>query len=171
MSFTDEQWNIVRRVFSRSLRTSLQYAVATVNPDGSPHVTPIGSLVLLDNGTGLFFDEFLGASSRNLSKDDRICVLAVDASRLVWLKAFVSGRFDAPPAIRLTGVVGAKRLATPEETERFLRHVRPFRRLKGYDMLWAKLRFVREVTFDTAHPVRVGALTTGLWPTSEPSAC
>lgn len=171
MSFTDEQWRIAREVFARSCRTSMHYAVATVNPDGSPHVTPIGSLVLLENGTGLFFDGYLGATARNLSKDDRVCVLAVHTSRLGWLKALIAGRFDAPPALRLAGVAGDKRPATPAEAELFLRRVRPLRWFKGHDMLWSKLHFVREVTFDTAYPVRAGGMTAGLWPRPEaPSA-
>jgi hypothetical protein len=164
VSFTAEQWDIARGVFSRSLPTSLHYAVATVNPDGSPHVTPIGSLILFDDGRGLFLDGYLGTTDRNLRRDNRICVLAVHSSRLMFLKALIAGRFSAPPGIRLTGVVGDKRPATPEEVGLFLRRVRRYRALKGHDLLWGGLRFVREVTFDVAHPVRAGAMTTGLWP-------
>ncbi len=168
MPFTDEQWSIARGVFSRSFPSSLHYAVATVNPDGSPHVTPIGSVILLDNGNGLFFDAYLGATGRNLQKDNRVCVLAVHSSRLMFLKALVSGRFSAPPAIRLAGVVGDKRPATADEAELFHRRVQRYRALKGHDLLWGNLRFVREVSFETAYPVRAGAMTAGLWPVLHP---
>ena len=164
MTFTQRQWHLITDLFTRSVATSMHCAVATVNPDGSPHLAPIGSFVLLDNGTGLFFDGFLGTTERNLRHDPRISVLAVDSSRLRWLKVLATGRFRALPAIRLTGTAGARRQATPEELDQFRRRVRWLRRLKGHDLLWGNLRFVHDVTFDTAAPVQTGALTKGLWP-------
>ena len=164
MAISDVQWEIVRRLFSKTFPTSFHYAVATVNADGAPHLAPIGSLILRENGKGFFFEEYLGATARNLQKDKRICVLAVHASRWLFFKSLLLGRFISPPAIRLAGTVGEKREATPEEMKLFRKRVGGYSFLRGYDLLWSRLRFVRDVTFDTALPVRVGVMTAGLWP-------
>jgi hypothetical protein len=168
MAISEEQWRVTRRLFSKTFLTSFHYAVATVNADGTPHVAPVGSLILRDNGRGFFFEEYLGATARNLQRDKCICVLAVHASRWLLLKSLLLGRFVSPPAIRLAGRVGDKREATPEELALFHRRVGRYHFLKGYDLLWSRLRYVRDVTFDTALPVRVGAMTSGLWPEGGP---
>lgn len=164
MAITDGQWSSIRRLFSQTFQTSFHFAVATVNPDGTPHVTPIGSMILRDNGKGFFFEEFLGATARNFLNDRRICVLAVHTSRWLLLKSLLLGRFTSLPAIRLTGTVGEKREATPEEMRLFHKRVGRYHFLKGYDLLWSRLQYVRDVTFDAALPVRAGAMTRGLWP-------
>jgi uncharacterized protein len=164
MPFTPQQWNAVTDLFTRSFASSLYVSFGTVNPDGSPHVTPIGSLVLLDNGTGVFFDGYLGHTERNVRHNPRISVLAVDTAKHRWLRALATGRFPVLPGIRLVGVVGPRRLATPEEQDRFRRRVRWLRRFKGHDLLWKDLRFVHDVTFEAARPIRAGVMTKGLWP-------
>ena len=164
MTITDQQWEIIGKLFSRTFQTSFHYAVATVNADGAPHVTPVGSLILRDKGKGFFFEEYLGATARNLQKDKRICVLAVHTSRWLLFTALLQGRFTSPPAIRLVGTVGEKREATPEEMQLFHRRVGRYHFLKGYDLLWSRLRFVRDVTFDAALPVGIGVMTARLWP-------
>ena len=164
MPITAGQWGVVRRLFSRSFRTSFHFAVATVSPDGAPHVTPIGSVILRGDGTGFFFDEYLGATARNLQNDGRVCILAVHSSRWMMLKSLFLGRFTSLPSVRLTGVAGEKREATPEELKLLYRRVGKFHFLKGYDLLWSRLRYVRDVTFDAALPVRTGVMTRDLWP-------
>jgi uncharacterized protein len=164
MAISNGQWGIIKRLFSRTFLTSFHYAVATVNPDGAPHVAPIGSLILRDNGNGFFFEEYLGATARNFQNDKRVCVLAVHTSRWLLLKSLLLGRFTSPPAVRLTGMVGEKREATPEEMKLFHRRVGRYHFLKGYDLLWSQLRYVRDVTFDAALPVHAGVMTRGLWP-------
>ena len=42
----DEQWETARALVNRAFRNSLHYAFASVNADGTPHVTPIGSMLL-----------------------------------------------------------------------------------------------------------------------------
>jgi hypothetical protein len=111
----------------------------------------------------MFLDGYLGITERNLRHDPRITVLAVDSSKSRWLGALMRGRFSVLPGIRLTGIAGPRREATDEERNRFLRRVRWLRRFKGHDLLWKELRFVREVTFDSARPVRTGVMTRGLW--------
>jgi uncharacterized protein len=164
MAITDEQWGIVKKLFAKTFLTSFHFAVATVGTDGAPHVTPIGSLILREKGDGFFFEEYLGTTALNFRHDRRICVLAAHSSRWEFLKSLFLGRFVSPPAVRLTGAVGEKREATPEEMALFRRRVGRFRFLKGYNRLWGRLRFVRDVTFEEVLPVRAGVMTAGLWP-------
>jgi hypothetical protein len=49
---------------------------------------------------------------------------------------------------------------------RLFRRFRRYRFLKGYDLLWGNLRYVRDITFDAALPVTIGAMSNGLWWTS-----
>jgi hypothetical protein len=42
----ESSWSNVRTLWTEAFRTSFHFAVASVRPDGSPHVTPIGSVLL-----------------------------------------------------------------------------------------------------------------------------
>ena len=152
-------WPMARAMFRRALRSSFHYAIATVGEDGTPHLTPIGSVLLNEPGRGIFFDVFSSQLSQNLDRDPRICVMAVDSAKGFWLASLVRGRFGGPPALRLAGTAGPRRQATPAEQQRWLRRVRPVRRLKGHHHLWGNLTHVRDLTFDTAFPVHLGTMT------------
>lgn len=154
-------WPTATGVFKRSFRSSFHYSVATVGPGGAPHVTPIGSVMLTEPGRGIFFDLFTSRLSRNLDNDPRVCVMAVDTTKRFWLTSLVRGRFDAQPALRLSGTAGPRRPPTPEEQQRWLRRVRSIRRLKGHDLLFQKLTHVRDLTFEESAPVRLGVMTRG----------
>jgi hypothetical protein len=152
-------WDIAREVFRRAFRSSFHYAIATIGEDGAPHITPIGSVLFNDTGRGIFFDIFSSQLSQNLDRDPRVCVMAVDSAKSFWLASLVRGRFTAPPALRLTGTVGPRRPSTPIEQQRWLRRVRPLRRLRGHQLLWGDLTQVRDLTFHTALPVHLGTMT------------
>ena len=158
-----DHWETIQMVFQQSLLSSLHYAVATVNKDGSPHVTPIAALFLRENKTGFFFDVFCVNMSNNLENNQRISVLAVNSSMAYWQESFISGRCETPPAVRLSGVVGQKREAAPEEIAMWHQHVEFARGMKGYDLLWGNMRFVRDIYFDAFEPVQMGEMTGGLW--------
>ena len=51
-------WNLVRRGVTDAFRSSLHCSVATSNEDGSPHLTPIGSVLLTEAGRGIYFEIF-----------------------------------------------------------------------------------------------------------------
>jgi len=72
------------------------------------------------------------------------------------------GRFRQPPAIRLPGSVGMRREATAEEVVRWRRRVRLPGFTRGYDLLWSRMRMVRELHFTEAVAVAPGAMTAGL---------
>ena len=77
--------------------------------------------------------------------------------------ALFLGRFPSPPAVRLRGTVGERRQATQEEIARWRKRVGWTRWLKGYQLLWGNLRFVRDVHVESIEPVRLGSMTQGLW--------
>ncbi len=163
MELDDRRWNQIRRIFHDAFKSSFHFSIATVNPDGSPHVTPIGSLILQDGQKGFYFEHYVSGLSRNLQRNKRVCVMAVNSGKWGMIKSFFLGRFIAPPGVRLTGTAGERREATPEERAMFIKRVRKYRMFKGYDLLWSRLRHVRDIQFDSYEPIRIGALTRQVW--------
>ncbi len=158
-----KHWKTIQRVFQESLGSSRHYAFATVNEDGSPHVTPIGSLFLRENGTAFYFDEFPIHMSRNLEKNQRVCIMAVNSHLTFWQKSLIAGKFETPAAVRLMGSVGKKREATEEEIAIWQNHVKLARGTKGHDLMWKNMRRVRDIHFDSFEPVSCGEMTQDLW--------
>ena len=154
------EWPRIRALFEHARRVGLHHAIASVDPDGHPRVTPIGSL-LLDRSAprGFFFDIFSQKFAANLDRDPRIAVLGVDGRKTLWLRSLARGRFDRSPAVRLLGRAGPRRPSLPEERARWERRVRWFRRFQGYERLWGRLEHVRDVEFHAWEPVRLGAMT------------
>ena len=155
-----ETWRWVRRLWARAFSSSMHYAVATVDAEGGPHVSPIGSVMLTGLGRAIYFEEFTRQLPENLSGDNRVCILAVDSGKWFWLSALARGRFPTPPAVRLRGrVVGPRRPATEDERRRWQRRVRRLRWSRGHRLLWRRMGWVREIEFDEALPVGIGPMT------------
>lgn len=152
-------WPWITKLFYKGILTTGFYSFATVNPDGSAHVTPIASLVLGDKCNGYFSDVFPNHMAKNLKSDQRICIMAVRMGFRYWLKALILGRFEGWPGIRLYGTVGQRRKARPGEVERWRKRVRRFKYLKGYKLLWQDVDVVRDVAFTHYEPVRAGVMT------------
>lgn len=156
-------WDEIRQLFRRSFRSSFHYAIASVAADGTPRVTPIGSLILREPGRGFYFERFTQGLARNLDGDRRVCVLAVDSGLWFWLRSLVAGRFAQIPAVRLYGVAGEPRPATPEEIALWRRRVGRTRFTRGYARMWRDMNSVREIEFTRIEPVSIGRMTQGLW--------
>lgn len=159
----ESNWKLIRRLFSRSFSSSLHYSMATVTPEGLPHVTPVGSLLLREAGHAVYFEEFTRRMPLNFASNQHVCVLAVRSGLVFWLWSLMRGEFRTPPAIRLHGTAGAARPATEEELHAWHRRVGRFRRTRGYQMMWANMRTVRDVYFTRADAIRMGAMTRGCW--------
>jgi len=159
MELGEKQWDQIRKIFQQAFNSSFHFAIATVNKDGSPHVTPIGSLILQDDLKGFYFEEYVSNLSQNLQYNKRVCVMAVNTGKWAMLKSFFLGKFLAPLGVRLMGTVTERREATPREIELFHKRVKNYRMFKGYKRLWSRLKYVREIHFDAYEPVRIGALT------------
>ena len=163
MEIKDHHWNMIRELFRSAMWTSYYYAVATVKPDGSPHVTPIGSIVLRDDKTGFYCEGFSRNIPINLNANQRVCVMAVNTGKLFWLRSFLRARFDKPPGVRLFGRAGEKRRATDQESLLWQNRIRYFRKLKGVDLLLKHADYVRDIYFDGFEPINAGIMTNGLW--------
>ncbi len=138
-------WNTICDVVERTLKTTGFCAMTTVNPDGSPHVTPIGSLFLHAPGQAYYFEKFPKVMRRNLERDQRICVLAVRRGFWSFMASLFRGRFDTAPGVRLMGRAGEPRPATEEEERRWRERIKGLRWLKGYDLLWGEMAHVRDI--------------------------
>lgn len=163
MELTAQQWDAMRKIFQDAFNSSFHYAIATVNKDGTPHVTPIGSLILGEDRKGFYFEGYVNALSRNLSQNNRVCVLAVNSGTWSLLRSFFLGRITQPPGVRLMGTASERREATKQEMDQFRKRFRMFRMFKGYDLVWGNLRYVRDIHFDAYEPVRLGSLTRSVW--------
>ena len=152
-----KDWPEIRRVFARAYFSS----IATVDPDGRPHVTPIGSLLLHEQpGRGFYFERFTANLPRHLDRDSRLCALAVDMRLSKWLRALIRGAFTTAPGLRLAGTAIHRRPATEREVELFRRRVRPALWTRGGKLLWDGMADGREVHFDRVLPLRIGRM----WP-------
>lgn len=156
-------WDLVRTVVEKALETNSFCAMGTVNPDGSPHLTPIGSICLHEPGKGYYLESFPMRMRENLENDPRICVMAVQGGFGYMMKALFTGRFDSAPGVRLLGRAGPRRPVTTEEARRFRDKVKRFRWLKGHDILWKDMAHARDITFESFEPLRLGPMTRGLW--------
>lgn len=156
---SDAEWSETRRIVRRSIRTSLHCSIASTNRDGTPHVTPIGSVLLGEKGSGLYFDVFNARLAANLDHDPHAAVLAVDSGYRMWLRSLVRGRFVSPPGIRLIGTVGPRRVSTQREIDRFQRIVRLFLHTPGGRIMWGSLPAVRDIRVDRVQRLELGPMT------------
>jgi hypothetical protein len=159
MPIDAEEWKRIKRLAGRVFASSLHFTVATTNPDGTPHVVPIGSLILGQPGEAVFFEVFARRLARNLDRGSPVAVLGVISGRGFWLRSLIAGRFPAPPGFRLAGTAGARRPATDEETARWQRKLRLLRWTRGNALLWNNLTVVRELHFEELQPLRIGRMT------------
>ncbi|MDY0282586.1 MAG: pyridoxamine 5'-phosphate oxidase family protein, partial [Salinivirgaceae bacterium] len=149
-----KNWPLIQEIF----RGNINLVIASINEDGSPHISPIGSIYLRKDCTGYYLEKFPVQLPINLDNDNRICVYAVKYN-LNWLKALAFGRFSKPPAVRLYGRAGKRRPVTEQEIARWHRQVKFFRWSKGYKILWAKFSYARELYFDGFAPVDFRQMT------------
>lgn len=162
-SSIEAQWPAIRKVFWSAFLSSVHYAIASVDAEGNPHVTPIGTVILSEQpGRGFFFQQFTTALPANADGNARVCVLAVNSGRLFWLRSLLTGKFPSAPAIRLYGTLGPVRKATDEEVRLWKRRVWPAALTRGYAKIWANMTMVREFDFTEARPMRIATMPAGL---------
>lgn len=158
-----KHWEKIQAVFVEGNRSSMHFAIATVDNKGFPHVTPIGALFLGNKGTGFCFDEMTSKMSENLNKNSNVAILAINSDPVFWEKSLISGKFIAPPGVRLSGTMGKKREATQDEINMWKNEIKPFEGTKGYNILWKDLKTVRDIKFNSFEPVLCRDMTEGLW--------
>lgn len=156
-------WPTIQEVVSNAIGASLHCAIASVAPDGTPHVTPVGTVFIRDDGTGYYFDQYTSALAQNIESNPNVCLMAVNSGAGYWFRSLWRGRFISPPGVRLYGTVGPLRPATPEELRKVNARMRPTMWLKGARMLWSSFTHVRDITFTSFKPVVYPRMMDGLW--------
>jgi len=158
-----DNWEQVKSVFAAGLKSTGYCAIATVGADGWPHVTPIGFIFLRDDQSAYYFEEYTQKMRHNIEHDPRVSLMTVNIGAMFWLRSLYNGTFASAPGIRLTGLAGARRLASEPERAAYRARVSRFRKLKGYGLIWSDLRYVREIKLQGFSPVGYPRMTDHLW--------
>jgi uncharacterized protein len=80
-----KNWIEIRKHFNKCFKTNFHVSLASVDKQGNPTVTPIGSLFLNSNQTGFYFEKFPTKLPENSKDHKNICVLAVNSNTFFWL--------------------------------------------------------------------------------------
>ncbi|WP_434352939.1 pyridoxamine 5'-phosphate oxidase family protein [Psychrobacter sp. HD31] len=158
-----ENWQKVKKVLEEGQASTIYCSIATVNPDGSPHITPVGTVFLRDDLTGYFFDHYAVKMGENIDSNPNICIMAVNAGRMFWLRSLIKGKFVSHPGVRLYGKAGPVRPATKEEIKKIEDRVKPTKWLKGAGLLWTDFTHVRDVDFSDYKPITYPVMMDGMW--------
>ena len=152
-----------KKICKQSFGSSLHFSVASIDQEGNPHITPIGSFIPGTPGKAIYFEAFTRKLPANCETKNSICVLAVNSNRLFWLKSLIFGKFGTPPAVRLYGTLGKRREATPNEVALWQKRVAVFRSTKGHKLMWQYMKTVREVELTRCEQVNIGGMTRKSW--------
>ena len=152
-------WDSLRKDFLHCQKTASGLVqIASVDENGLPNLTPIGSLFLGEHKQAFFCNRFPVNLNKNIRTNDRVCVIAMNSSKIFWLKSLFKGGFSSCPGIKLFGRVTERRKIRPEEKAKWERMVKPFRRLKGYDILWKDMAHASEIEFDAFEYLNTGGM-------------
>lgn len=157
-----QDWDMIRRHFNKSFKSNFYVSIASVDSEGYPTVTPIGSLFLNDNQSGFYFEKFPSKLPGHSKTNPKVCLLGVNSGRIFWLKALFRGRFSDYPAIKLYGELGDRRKASQAEINRLDRRMKWTKGLKGNTYLWKNMEFVREIHFSKSEKINLGKMTADL---------
>jgi len=157
-----KNWPAIRTHFNKSFNSNLHVAIASVDNDNNPTVTPIGTLFLNGDRTGFYFEKFPTKLPENANNNKNICALGVNSNKLFWLKSLFNVKFDNYPALKLYGELGHRRKATEIEISRLKRRMRTTNLLKGNKYLWGDMEYIREITFTKVEKVNIGKMTSHL---------
>ena len=155
-------WPEIRKHFNWCFRTNFHVAIASVDKENKPTVTPIGSLFLDKNCGGFYFEKYPQKLPEHAEYNKNICVLAVNSSRWFWIKSLFRGKFKSYPGIKLYGVLSDRREATKIEISRLNRRMQATRWLKGNHYLWGSMVYVRDIQFTSAEKINLDAMTDDL---------
>ncbi len=147
-------WDAIQQVFTQAQASTMHCSIASVNEQGQPHITPIGTVFLRDDQTGYFFDTYTKQFAENVKYNPKVCVMAVNASKGFWLKSLVLGKFATQPAIRLYGEISELRVAKKEEIAAVQKRIRPLKWTKGSRLIWSNFTHVRDIHFTEYRPIK-----------------
>ncbi|MFW5759556.1 MAG: pyridoxamine 5'-phosphate oxidase family protein [Cyclobacteriaceae bacterium] len=78
-------WPKIRKHFNKSFRSNFYVSLASVDSENVPTVTPIGSLFLNADGTGIYFEKFPTKLPEHAKSNHQVCLLAVNSGRWFWI--------------------------------------------------------------------------------------
>lgn len=156
------QWKEIKTHFRKSFASNLHIVIASVDAEGQPSATPIGSLFLNQDQTGFYFEKFPHKLFEASKANAQVCILGVNSSFWFWIKSLFYGKFNYVPAIKLYGQLGIKRKATDRELQRLKRRMKYVSWLKGSKYLWSDMEMVREITFTKTEIINLGKMTESL---------
>ncbi|MEM1328808.1 MAG: pyridoxamine 5'-phosphate oxidase family protein [Bacteroidota bacterium] len=156
------EWDVIRTHFNKSFRSNFYVSIASVDAEGHPTVTPIGSLFLNDNQTGFYFEKFPSKLPEHAKSNPNVCLLGVNSGVFFWLKSLFRNTFSDYPAIKLYGELGERRVASKGEIKRLNRRMKLTKGLKGNTYLWGDMQYVRDMKFVSAEKINLGKMTKSL---------
>lgn len=140
------EWQNIRQVVADAQRAAMHCSIATVNPQGFPSITPIGTVFLdQQSSTGFFFDTYSTTFSENLQHQPLACIQAVNSSKLFWLSSIFKAKFKHYPGVRLYAEIGSLRPATAEEIEKVESRISTLKWSKGSKLIWSSFHHVRDI--------------------------
>jgi len=154
-----KEWKQVRKLVNLTFNRQFHVAIASVDTNGKPTNTPIGSLFLNSDQTGFYFEKFPSKLPESAKNNANICVLAVNSGRWFWLKGLFKNKFNSPPGFKLYGTLGLTRKATPIEISRLKKRMKLTKALKGNAYLWSDMRVIREIKFTYFEKMNLGEMT------------
>jgi hypothetical protein len=166
----ENNWDELTKIVNKSFFSSHYFSVATIADDGAPHLTPIGSLMLVENKKGIMFEKYSVQMGNNIKTNNNICIMGINASLMAILKAVITKNLKDPLGVRLYGTAGERRKATKEEIESLHQRIqsalpifgRIIRHLSGYKILWGDMKYVRDIEFNKYEYVKFGKMTNSL---------
>ncbi|MFT5592816.1 MAG: pyridoxine/pyridoxamine 5'-phosphate oxidase [Oceanicoccus sp.] len=158
-----DHWNEITSVVNSGQKSSLHCSIATVDDQGMPNVTPIGTVFLRSNLTGYFFDSYTSKLAANLEHNNKACLSAVNTKTSFWFKSLLKGKFLSPPGVRLYGTVSQLREATEEEIAAVNKRIKPLSWSKGSKLIWSSFTHVRDIEFNDFRPVQYPKMMEHLW--------
>ncbi|XID74798.1 pyridoxamine 5'-phosphate oxidase family protein [Alkanindiges sp. WGS2144] len=146
-------WGTIQQVFAQAQASTMHCSIASVNEQGQPHITPIGTVFLRNDQTGYFFDTYTKQLAKNVENNPRVCIMAVNASKGFWLKSLVLGKFATLPAMRWYGEISELRPATKAEIVAVQQRIKVLKWTKGSRLIWSDFSHVRDIQFTEAHAI------------------
>ena len=156
-------WESVKAAFEEGMSSSKHCAIATVDTEGNPHITPIGFLFLESPTKAFYFEEYTESIPLNIQSNRNLCLMVVNSGFIFWFKSLLKGQFISPPGIRLYGTAGDLRKATSSEKEKYLSKISSSKNLKGNKLIWQGLENVREISLTSFKPITYPKMMNGLW--------
>ncbi|GAA6134451.1 hypothetical protein NBRC116188_12400 [Oceaniserpentilla sp. 4NH20-0058] len=158
-----QHWLEITNVIQQAQKSNMHCAIASVDENGIPNITPIGTVFLRDDQSAYFFDSFTSQLASNVQHNPNVCLSAVNSSTMYWLKSFFKGRFSSAPGVRLYGTMGPLRAATQEELTAVAKRIKPKKLFKGSKLIWSDFTHVRDIKFTEFRPVQYPKMMEGLW--------